>query len=127
MARKSPLEHEVDLGRLPDRVIADRHGCTAENVRAFRMRRSIPAGWRTSKTEKPEPKPEPVRSIEVDMPPVPLNAYRVTFDDNEQQAIRIATGNTIAEAAVQACRAEHTGLGWPVKIELVGAMLSGPE
>jgi hypothetical protein len=34
------------LGKFPDREVADKAGVTAENVRAYRRRHSIPATWR---------------------------------------------------------------------------------
>ncbi|MFH1464153.1 MAG: hypothetical protein ABIO70_07190 [Pseudomonadota bacterium] len=45
--RKSKLDPYLDhIGVLPDREVAEMAGVTPENVRAFRARRNIPAGWR---------------------------------------------------------------------------------
>jgi hypothetical protein len=45
------------LGKFPDREVADRAGVTAENVRAYRRRHSIPATWREEGEEaSPLPK-----------------------------------------------------------------------
>lgn len=47
MAKPSPLENHLDIvGVIPDREVAVQLGMTAENVRAWRNRRGIPAGWR---------------------------------------------------------------------------------
>ncbi len=54
MAKPSPLENHLDIvGVKPDREVAEQLGMTAENVRAWRNRRGIPAGWRS---EEPAPK-----------------------------------------------------------------------
>ena len=46
-ARPSKLDPFRDLlGTVPDREVAAMAGVTAENVRAFRRKRGIPAGWR---------------------------------------------------------------------------------
>lgn len=45
--RASKLDPFRDIiGKLPDREVAERAGMTTENVRMFRQRRGIPAGWR---------------------------------------------------------------------------------
>ena len=45
--RKSKLDPYLEhVGVLPDREVAEMAGVTPENVRAFRARRSIAAGWR---------------------------------------------------------------------------------
>lgn len=45
--RPSKLDqYAPDLGRVPDREIAERAGVTPENVRTYRIRRGIPALWR---------------------------------------------------------------------------------
>jgi len=45
------------LGKFPDRDVADKAGVTAENVRAYRRRHSIPATWREEGEEtSPTPK-----------------------------------------------------------------------
>lgn len=45
--RKSKLDPYLEhIGVLPDREVAEMAGVTPENVRAFRARRDIPAGWR---------------------------------------------------------------------------------
>jgi hypothetical protein len=45
------------LGKFPDREVADKAGVTAENVRAYRRRHSIPATWREDGEEAaPVPK-----------------------------------------------------------------------
>lgn len=58
--RRSKLDGHVDkVGVLPDREVAELAGVTAENVRAYRKRRGIPAGWRdevTSSAAKATPK-----------------------------------------------------------------------
>ena len=47
MAKRSVLEDHLDIvGHLSDREVADRLGMTAENIRAWRSRRNIPARWR---------------------------------------------------------------------------------
>lgn len=47
VARASKLDDHLDIvGRLPDREVAARVGVTAENVRMYRLRRGISAGWR---------------------------------------------------------------------------------
>ena len=53
MAKRSILEDHLDIvGTLPDAEVATRVGVTAENVRAFRNRRKIPAGWRVRKAKQ---------------------------------------------------------------------------
>jgi len=45
--RVSKLDGFLDIvGHLPDKVVAERAGVTAENVRMYRMRRGIAAQWR---------------------------------------------------------------------------------
>ena len=45
--RKSKLDpFRKELGKLPDREIADKAGTTVENVRAYRKRHRITAQWR---------------------------------------------------------------------------------
>jgi hypothetical protein len=45
--RKSKLDPYLEhVGVLPDREVAELAGVTPENVRAFRARRNIAAGWR---------------------------------------------------------------------------------
>lgn len=45
--RPSKLDPYLDkVGVIPDREVAEIAGVTSENVRAFRKRRGIPAGWR---------------------------------------------------------------------------------
>ncbi len=45
--RKSKLDPYLDeLGILPDKALAEKAGVTPENVRAYRIRRGIPARWR---------------------------------------------------------------------------------
>ncbi len=45
--RKSKLDAHTDIvGVLPDKEVAARAGVTPENVRTYRVRRGIPAGWR---------------------------------------------------------------------------------
>lgn len=47
MARRSILEDHLDIvGILPDQEVALKFGMTAENIRAWRKRRGIPAQWR---------------------------------------------------------------------------------
>ena len=48
--RKSKLDGFLDkVGVLPDKAVAELAGVTSENVRAYRKRRGIPAGWRAGK------------------------------------------------------------------------------
>jgi len=45
--RRSRLDPYLELlGDVPDRELADRAGVTPENVRAYRVRRGVPARWR---------------------------------------------------------------------------------
>ena len=45
--RKTKLDPYLDkVGVLPDKQVAELAGVTSENVRAYRKRRGIPAGWR---------------------------------------------------------------------------------
>jgi hypothetical protein len=45
--RKSKLDSCAHMiGTLPDKEVAEKAGVTAENVRTYRIRRSIPAAWR---------------------------------------------------------------------------------
>ena len=54
--RKSKLDAHLDIvGTLPDKEVATRAGVTAENVRTYRARRGIPAGWRGEAREEPAP------------------------------------------------------------------------
>jgi hypothetical protein len=62
--RPSKLDPYLDkVGVIPDREIAEIAGVTSENVRAYRKRRGIPAGWRgetadqVSKPGKPTKRP----------------------------------------------------------------------
>lgn len=57
--RKSKLDPFVDLlGKVPDAEVAELAGVTSENVRAFRRRHSIDAGWRSA-GPAPVPAAEP--------------------------------------------------------------------
>lgn len=57
MAKPSPLENHLDIvGVIPDREVAEQLGMTAENVRAWRNRRKIPARWRDETAAAAAPK-----------------------------------------------------------------------
>ncbi len=52
--RKSKLDPFVELlGKVPDAEVAELAGVTSENVRAFRRRHSIDAGWRSEAASRP--------------------------------------------------------------------------
>jgi len=51
--RKSKLDQFRDIvGTLSDKDVAQRAGVTSENVRTYRLRRGIPAGWRGETSEQ---------------------------------------------------------------------------
>ena len=53
MPRPSPLEQHLDIvGVISDRDVAEQLDMTPENVRAWRVRRGIPAGWRDAEGSK---------------------------------------------------------------------------
>ncbi len=61
MAQRRPRPSKLDpyldkVGTVPDREVAELAGVTAENVRAFRKRRGIPAGWRGEGQQGDKPK-----------------------------------------------------------------------
>ena len=59
--RKSKLDPFMDkVGIVPDREVAELAGVSAENVRAFRKRRGIPASWRAAEQSRPAPASAPV-------------------------------------------------------------------
>jgi len=52
--RRSKLDpYREKVGAVPDREVAELAGVSAENVRAFRKRRGIPAAWRGEGQEQP--------------------------------------------------------------------------
>ena len=54
--RKSKMDPFMDkIGVISDREVGDLAGVSSENVRAFRNRRGIPAGWRTAGKTTPAP------------------------------------------------------------------------
>jgi hypothetical protein len=63
--RKSRLDPFVDrIGVLPDREVAALAGVTPENVRAWRVRRDVPAGWRKPAARAPDAVPVPLPAPE---------------------------------------------------------------
>ncbi len=117
--RKSKLDPYLELvGILPDRVIAARAGATAENVRAWRRRRGIPARWRGE--GEPLPNEEAILALETGQAPrstasVPaeperapqseaLQGFEVIVQGPEGSATYITTGANIADAGQRAMR-----------------------
>lgn len=84
------------LGNVPDREVADKAGVTAENVRAYRRRHSIPATWRED-GEQTSPLPKRGRG----RPPgvAPRHATRPGRVGTGQQgySIHVVVGTTTHE------------------------------
>jgi hypothetical protein len=107
--RNSRLDPYLELlGDIPDRALADRAGVTPENVRAYRVRRGIPARWRgeggavevvSTDAKKENVQPPPSGHVA----PKGVNyAYRVVAEvDNESREYVVFASN-MADAAVLA-------------------------
>ena len=83
-ARPSKLDPFMDkVGVLPDREVAEMAGVTSENVRAFRKRRGIPAGWRGESTPRAPAlaKPMPKRRRPSSKPAKPRKSKLDPFMD----------------------------------------------
>jgi hypothetical protein len=82
------------LGSVPDREIADKAGVTAENVRAYRRRHSIPATWR-EEGEQTSPLPKRGRG----RPPGVARATRPGRVGTGQQgySVHVVVGTTTHE------------------------------
>ena len=82
------------LGNVPDREVADKAGVTAENVRAYRRRHSIPATWRED-GEQTSPLPKRGRG----RPPGVARATRPGRVGTGQQgySIHVVVGTTTHE------------------------------
>lgn len=74
--RGSRLDAYADIiGVLPDREVAERAGVTAENVRMYRARRGISAGWRV--VPRPEAASSPAVPAATSAPPASVGAATV--------------------------------------------------
>lgn len=108
--RKSKLDPYMHLvGVAPDSEVAKLAGVTAENVRAFRRRHGIEAGWRKKKNgpapaekpvaaEKPTPAEKPVADVI-------LQGFAVEVQVGETSQNFIVVAKNIAEAAEHAVTA----------------------
>jgi hypothetical protein len=93
--RGSRLDTFADIiGVLPDREVAERAGVSAENVRMYRARRGIAAGWRhaaqltstpATAASVPAPRPQPAATfawrVHVVQPDQERRVYSVVADD----------------------------------------------
>ena len=81
-APRAPRPSRLDafgsvLGTLPDREVAERAGVTTENVRMYRLRRGIAAGWRGEAAAERAPAGQPTAGRPV-MAPQPALMFRIT-------------------------------------------------
>ena len=107
--RKSRLDPYLELvGDLSDRELADRAGVTPENVRAYRVRRGIPARWRGEKVESDQgPAPVAGAAARAVTFPSPAGAqvhyaYKVVADVGSESREYVVFAGTMADAALQA-------------------------
>jgi len=107
--RNSRLDPYLELlGDIPDRDLADRAGVTPENVRAYRVRRGIPARWRGEGGEAEAVSPGAKKAqvqpqASVPRPAADVNyAYRVVAEVANESREYVVFASNMADAAVLA-------------------------
>jgi hypothetical protein len=108
--RRSRLDPYLELlGDVPDRELAERAGVTPENVRAYRVRRGVPARWRGESGESDggsapaeRPAPNPVPSARATSGAEVNYAYRVVADVDGESREYVVFASNMADAAVLA-------------------------
>ena len=101
--RKSKLDPFVDLlGKVPDAEVAELAGVTSENVRAFRRRHSIEAGWRSG-SQSPTPSAQPAAVPAAASASPAAQGYSVTASGFDTDHIIVAAD--MVEAAKRATEA----------------------
>ena len=107
--RNSRLDPYLELlGDIPDRDLADRAGVTPENVRAYRVRRGIPARWRGEGGEAEAVSPGAKKAqvqpqASVSRPAADVNyAYRVVAEVANESREYVVFASNMADAAVLA-------------------------
>ncbi len=102
--RASRLDPYLELlGDVSDRELADKAGVTSENVRAYRVRRGIPARWRGEGAgEVAAPLAETARPVSAQaaaVRPAERFAYRVVADVAGEDREYVVFAGSMAEAA----------------------------
>lgn len=106
--RLSKIDPYADLlGKVPDRVVAERAGVSLNAVRNYRVKRGIPAAGRTA-TLTP-------------LPSSGNKAWKVTIRTGGVEAERVVVAHGLIEAATLA---EQASPGQVVSIHLVGDVLA---
>ena len=132
--RKSKLDDHLDkVGVLPDKEVAELVGVTPENVRAYRNRRGIPAGWRGAQKPKAAKKPKATKTAKTAKASRPPRRGKLTpFMDQlgVTPDARIAEMAGTSPANVRAFRLRHEiparwrGEGEPLPTEPVAPVLA---
>jgi len=102
--RASRLDPYLELlGDISDRELADKAGVTPENVRAYRVRRGIPARWRGDEladvAASPAETARPVSAKAVSVRGAERFAYRVVADVAGEDREYVVFAGSMAEAA----------------------------
>ena len=130
--RKSKLDpYRAELGTVPDRVVAEKAGVTAENVRTYRKRHGIESSWRQASEAPAKPAPaakpaaKPARQRRSGPTPPPRGwAFRVTAEIDGAEREYVTFGADVVEAATVARdRLARGGNARIKKIEVVGVAL----
>jgi hypothetical protein len=108
--RRSRLDPYLELlGDVPDRELAERAGVTPENVRAYRVRRGVPARWRGERGESDSAQPpvaqpaaNPSASARASSGSGVNYAYRVVADVDGESREYVVFASNMADAAVLA-------------------------
>ncbi len=108
--RRSRLDPYLELlGDVSDRELADRAGVTPENVRAYRVRRGVPARWRGESAESDgnqatvaRPAANPDKAAQATSGAEVNYAYRVVADVGGESREYVVFASNMADAAVLA-------------------------
>ena len=128
--RRSKLDpFRRELGKVPDREIAERSGTSIENVRAYRRRHGIEADWQRHRNPEPGAlSSSPEVSAPKTQPKISHRdrwAFRVTVEAEGVEKEYVTFGADVVEAAQVAkdrLARKHTG-AFVRKIEVLGVAL----
>ncbi len=141
VSRMDPFLHLI--GVVPDAEVAELAGVTAENVRAYRKRRGIPARWRSAEapptrpatplptpvTPAPEPRPvpgeppAPERPAELEGPPLQRRSGFLVVLSDEEEFVVLADDIGQAAALAVARLAAHKPGARVVAVEYIAESL----
>ena len=122
--RRSKLDPYLNqVGKVPDREIAERAGVSPDAVRMFRQRHKIPSYRNYLKTQssppRPAPAPAPARSSK--KAAGGRRAFLLTLKSAKKESEWVILASDIIDAASQA---EASGQGEVVALRYLGEVLS---